>query len=151
MTTGTKLIQEAGKRIKAHSPINPISPEDISSSRDTLNSMMMLWLSQGIDIGVVPLDDPGDNLNEPMDATQAIIDNLAIFMAPNFESDRIKVTPSLKRNATIGYRNLLNLYYSISIPDKVISSTTPWGQGNQRGAWSRTFVRRGWTLNADDG
>ena len=123
---------------------------DISVARDNLNSMLQLWLSQGIDLGTVPLDAPGDELSEPLDARQAIIDNLAIYMAPDFEQRNPIVSQSLIKNARIGLVLIKGLYQNLTIPDKVVSSTLPRGAGNNRGIFTRIFYEKGATLDSSD-
>ena len=50
MSDGTTLIQSALKLIGAHSIYAPADAESIEVSLGTLNSMLQLWLSQGIEI-----------------------------------------------------------------------------------------------------
>lgn len=146
MSSGTEIIQKALKRIGAHSLATPALPSSIVEGRDALNSLLQLWLSQGIDLRIVPLDEPGDELGEPLDAKEAIIDNLALALAPNFDNGKTVVSNSLKRNGLLGKSLVQSLYQIIRIPDKVVSSTLPRGQGNRRRFDNRVFAGRGATL-----
>lgn len=143
MSDGTFIIESALKRIGAHSIAQPAAPETISEGRDVLNSMLQLWLSWGIELGVVPLDAPGDELGEPLDVRNAIIDNLALLLSPDFDNGSEIVSPQLKNNARQGFQIVKQLYRKSIIPNKQMSGTTPRGQGNIIGVNSRTFFRGG--------
>ncbi len=148
MTTGTEIVKKALKKIGANSIAAPAAPETIIEGRDALNSMLQNWLSQDIDLGIVPLDPPGDELGEPNDATNAIISNLAIYLAPDFDNGNQIVSPTLKQNATRDYNTVKNLYQCVSIPDKVVTSTLPKGQGNRYWYWNgNTYFRKGETVD----
>lgn len=150
MSSGTEIIQAALMRIGAHSLVAPAPPESIIVGRDTLNSMLMLWLSQDIDLGIAPLDAPGDKLDEPLDTRQGIIDNLAIMLAPNFDNGKTVVSQTLVFNARIGFITIKSLYENLTIPDKVLSSTLPRGAGNTRGTLPRIFAGKGATTASSD-
>lgn len=147
MSSGTFIIQSAYQRIGAHSVVAPATPEAIEAGQFILNSMMQLWLSENIDLGTVPLLAPGSELGEPADSTNAIIDNLALLLAPNFDNGRQIVSPQLKANAKLGKSLIRNLYQQITIPEKVVSSTLPLGQGGRHGFRWRTFKGVGNTVD----
>lgn len=150
MTTGTKIIESALKKIGAHSIAAPADPESIELGMETLNSMLQLWLSQEIDLGIVPLKAPGDELGEPLDARQAIIDNLAVLSAPNYDNGTGIVSGTLQGAANRGYTSIENLYQNVSIPNKVVSSTLPRGAGNNRGSFNSPFAGSGATVKSSD-
>ncbi len=141
MSTGTEIIQDSLKKIGVHSIVQPATPEDIIESMDILNSMLQLWISWGIDIQTVPLSEPADDLSEPLDAKNAIIDNLALAVAPNFDNGEIIVSPTLLSNANNGFEQIKTLYQKFTIPKKRPSSTLPRGVGNQKGNWTEIFFR----------
>ena len=147
MSSGTFIIRSALKRIGAASLIQPPAPETITEGRNVLNSMLQLWLSWGIDIGTVPLDAAGDELSEPLCTRNAIIDNLAIMLAPDFDNGDNIVSVDLKNNARSGFQLVKQLYRRVEIPSKRMSSTTPRGQGNISGLNSRIFFREGEKLS----
>lgn len=151
MSAGTEIIEFALKEIGANSIAAPADAESIVIGRDTLNSMLQMWLSIGIDLGIVPLDAPGDELGEPLDATQAIIDNLAVELAPNFDNGKVVVSPTLRNNARRNYETIKSLYQTLSIPDKVLSSTLPRGAGNTRGVRRQVFEGSGGTVPSTNG
>ena len=94
--------------------------------------MLSKWLSQNIRIGTNPLEVAGDNLGEPADAYNTIVSQLALVLAPDFDAGKIVVSKDLKASAGRDFGHLCTLYQRVTIPAKVISSTTPLGQGNLR-------------------
>jgi len=139
MTIGTKVLKGALRKIGAHSIVSPAEPDTLVEAMDTLNTMVQMWRSQGLIMDILPLKTPGGQLGEPADSRNAIEDNLAIALAPNFDNGKVVVSPTLERNARVGYQWLKSLYQVITIPDKVPSSTLPRGAGNSRGTQRRVF------------
>lgn len=139
MSTGTFIIQSALQKIGAHSLPSPANPEAISLGRDVLNSMLQEWESRYIFLGAVPLNDPGDELSEPMDARNAIINCLALELQPDFPNKNTSLQ-SLTRNANRGEAFIKRMYRNIPIPKRGVSSTMPWGAGNKPGRWGSTFA-----------
>jgi hypothetical protein len=150
MSDGTTIIESALKLIGAHSIAAPADPESIEIGMFTLNSMLQLWLSQNVDMGIVPLEAPGDELGEPLDARQSIIDNLSILLAPNFGVG--VVDQVLRDNARLSKAEIKRLYRNITIPAKVVSSTLPRGAGNntQGSFWNDTYYAKGETLDSSN-
>lgn len=135
MSTGTSIIQDALRKIGAFSPLQPADPDTIVGAMETLNAMMQLWRSQGIMQNAVPLEVPADDMYEPFDARNAIVDNLALYLAPNFDNGKVVVSQDLRRNARLGFADIETLYGKYTIPNKVPSSTLPKGAGNSKGDW----------------
>ena len=142
MSTGTDIIHDALKLIGAHSVVSPAGPESIEDGRKALNSMLEMWISKNIQIGTTPLEVAGDELNEPVDCRNAIIQNLAIEMSANFDNGKDIVSPSLRSLAKVRFQDVRSLYGKLTIPKKVLSSTAPVGVGNQNGFYGRTFWRK---------
>lgn len=147
MSTGTAIIERALEAIGAHSIVSPASPNSIVLGMEKLNSMLEMWLTLGITIGFTPLEVPGDELNEPNDTKNGIIDNLAVELAPNFDNGKVVVSPALRQNAIRNFNHIKNLYQSVTVPTKVVSSTLPVGAGNSRGVNSRVFFPKDATLD----
>ena len=147
MSTGTVIIERALQVIGAHSIASPADPESIVLGMEKLNSMLEMWLTDDIKIGTTPLEVPGDELNEPSDTRNGIINNLAIELAPDFDNGKIVVSPQLTQNVRIDFIRIEKRYGTISIPKRVVSSTLPRGAGNNRGFRSRTFFSKGSTIN----
>jgi len=148
MTTGTTIGQDALAQSGAHSVASPAGAESIELGRKRLNSICEGWLSEGFEFGFTPLKVAGDNLNEPNDITNAIIDNLAIDLAPAFDNGIRIVSDSLKASAAKGLARMDRLYRRIEIPRKVVSSMLPRGQGNRRSGNTRTFFQPGEHIDA---
>lgn len=147
MTIGTDIIKRALQKIGAQSNIAPASPESIELGMKILNSMLELWLSQNIQIGFTPLKAPGDELNEPPDTTNGIISNLAIQLAPDFDNGGQIVSIELRTLARVDLIQIKRIYEKITVPRKVVSSTLPTGQGNQRNSLNRRYFPKGHTIN----
>lgn len=143
MSIGTEIIQDAGKRIGAHSIAMPMSAGDIVEGLDILNAMLQLWLSWGIQMDVIPLDVPGSELNEPGDARNAIVDSLALLMAPNYDNGKVVTSEQLRTNARLGFAMLETMYQTFTVPNKVPSRTLPRGSGNMKGIWNNAFFADG--------
>lgn len=148
MSTGTAIIQDALAEIGAASVASPPSPQAIETGRKKLNSMLELWLSRNIRIGTTPLEVAADELNEPDDARNAIVLKLALLLAPSFSNGKQIVTPDLRANARDAFAQVKSLYGALTIPDKVVSSTLPLGQGNKTGyGRRRTYFPEGGTVD----
>ena len=118
MSDGTTLIQSSLKLIGAHSIYAPADAESIEVSLGTLNSMLQLWLSQGIELNISPLNAVGEEVGEPLDTRQAIINNLAVMLAPNFGI--ANVPNQLKINANLSYIAIKALYLALCLEVLVI-------------------------------
>lgn len=147
MTIGTDIIKRALQKIGVQSNISPASPESIELGMKILNSMLEMWLSESILIGFTPLKAPGDELNETPDTTNGIISNLAIQLAPDFSNGTQIVSPELRTLARVDLIKIKRIYEKITVPRKVVSSTLPRGQGNQRHGFNRQYFPKGHTIN----
>jgi len=139
MSTGTELIQTALKKIGAHSRLAPASSDTILDGRDALNSMLEVWRSKGIILDVVPLNAPGDDLGEPADTRNAIINNLAIEMATFFDNASQRVSDTLRLNARNSYNDVKDLYWNPDVTIQTRANQLPAGEGNPY----ETFFRSG--------
>ena len=148
MSSGDVIIKKGLQQIGAHSLAAPAPGEAIEDGKDALNSMLQLWISWGIKLPINPLNDPGDELNEPADTTNAIIFNLGIELAPFFDNgSAVIVSQNLKNSARKGLSQVKQVYRVLVVPPRRISSTTPRGIGNYDGTNSRTFFGRGEPLS----
>lgn len=132
MSTGTFIIESGYKLIGVHSVVKPASPEDIEDGKNRLNAMLQALQTKGILLGIVPLQEVGDELGEPMDATNAIIDNFALQSAPNFDNGKQIVSPELRINARSGMALLNSHFRETCLPVKKLSTTTVRGSGHRR-------------------
>ena len=147
MSSGTSIIEDALKRIGVHSVVVPASPEDIASGKDALNSMLQLWISWGIRIQVVPLDAPGDELSESIDIRNAVVDNLALQLAPFYDNGKGIVSQELRDNARRLFNQVKDLYQEFDVPKKVVSGLLPRGAGHSAGTRAQIFSGKGATLS----
>lgn len=143
MSTGTDIILKALGRIGANSVFEPAPTDSIIEAMDELNDMLEEWNSDDIIVPFIQLAAPGEELGEPGDAKSAIINNLAVRVSPLFDNGQgVTVSPELKRQAKLGFARISKIYREITIPNKILSSTTPLGSGNTRTFRSRTFWKR---------
>ncbi len=140
MSKGTFIIENGYKRIGVHSIAHPAAPEDIEDGKDILNSMLSAWQSKDILLEVVPLDQEGDELGEPPDATNAIIDNFALAVAPNFDNGKVIVSQQLKDNARAGMALMTSTYRKTDVAKRKVSQLLPLGAGHGRHHHTRTFM-----------
>lgn len=148
MSTGTFIVQSALKRIGAHSIVQPAAPETITEGFNILNSMLMAWLTDDIDIGIIPLKVVGNEIGEPNDTTNGIINNLAIELSPDFDNGKIIVSQDLRMLAFKQFTLIKDVYQVVEVPLKIVSSTLPLGQGNRTGfSRQRVFKGIGGTVN----
>ena len=138
MSTGTEIIQSALEEIRVHTAVQPAPPEAIEIGRKRLNAMIARWEDDRIRMGCVPLNNPGDELSEPLGARTAIELNLALDLKTKFPG--AQVDPDLPANARRHYTTLRRHWQEIEIPKPVVRSTLPKGDGNYNGVYgSNTF------------
>ncbi len=143
MTTGTLIIERALQKIGVASAVSAPEPESIQTAFEALNGMIAQWTAEGIAIDAVPLAVPGDDLGERAEATNAVILNLAVLVSPDFDNGKTVVSPSLAASASRELKTVRALYQTFTIPKKVVSSTTPRGQGNRVWRYGDAFFPEG--------
>jgi hypothetical protein len=149
MSSGTKIITKAFKRLGVFTVFNIPPNEAIIEGMERLNGMLDSWRTKFVNIPFNELTVPGQELGEPVDATNTIIDNLAINLAPDYDGTETgNVSPTLIRNARVGLINLKRAYRCQPIPQFTLSSTTPVGQGNQDGLFNLSVF---WGVNRPKG
>lgn len=139
MSSGTELIQDAYRQLGVHSIAKPVSSDSIARAVVFLNGMLSRWLSLSIDLKTIPIKLPGEQVDEPIDARQAIVFNLALLLAPMFDNGKNIVSEELRRNARLTYEEMRTLYQTYEVPDKIVSGTLPRGAGNSRGTLPRIY------------
>ncbi len=149
MSIGTDIIKRGLQRIGADSIASPATPETLDNGLEILNSMLQLWTSWGIDLQYIPLEDVTDELSEGIDTRNAIIDNLALAMAADFDNGALIVSVQLRRNADSGFEMVKTLYQKFNIPKKRPSGNLPRGAGNSKGNWNEIFFRHRRILSED--
>jgi len=147
MTTGTVVVQKALRHIGAHSLAAPASAEALNEGFDSLNTMLHVWLTRNIKLGVSPLEAVGDELHEPADSLIAITTNLARVLSIDYDNGKVIVSPDLRALASTEFEYIKNAYLDITIPDKVVSATLPKGQGARLFFTDSIFFGGGAKLN----
>lgn len=132
MSTGTDIIKRALQKIGASSALSEPSTETMQTAFESLNSMISLWLSQNIQTGATLMNVHGDELNEKQDCRNAIINNLAVMLGPDFDNGKSVVSADLRALANQQFQMVKAIYQSLDVPKRVVSSTLPYGQGNKR-------------------
>jgi hypothetical protein len=136
MSTGTTIVDDALMAGGISSSVVPADTEQQAVGFRRLMSMLNLWLSWGIQLNFTPIDAIGQDLDEPEDATNAIVDMLAIDLLKFF---RMPVPKELMASAKVNFFMIKSLYQEISVSDATPSSTLPRGQGNAKGIDARVF------------
>ena len=132
MSSGTKVIKAALRLGGAYSSRSPADPESISIGMDVLNSLIQELIDSGMSkLGATVLKVPGDELNEPLNAYNAIVSILAVRLIPNFEEGRMMLSQTAHNNAILGYSFLQKAFGEVYVPRKKIPSTLPRGEGSE--------------------
>ena len=148
MSTGTFIAESALEEIGAHSLAAPAPPSVVERTTFRLNALTHRWFSWGIKVPFTQLGAPGDEFSEPADTTEAFIYNLAIDIAGPFSNGSSQtVSSDLRTNARITFLQVKQVYRTLCVPSRQVTSTTPRGIGNINGVNSRTFFDGGEPLS----
>ena len=147
MSAGTTIVQAALRQLQAHSEASSASAATLVIGKDKLNAMLQLWISQGILLETTPISSVGGEVSEPEDALNGIILNLAVELEMEFGVSDGPSSQRLHANAKKGYNDIKRLYQSLTLPMRVVSSTTPVGAGNPRYWNTSAFKPRDGTVN----
>ena len=142
MSTGTVVCRDALYAGGISSNVNPPSAEQYDIAFRRLMGMLNMWLSKGIVLNFTPIDAIGQELDEPLDAYNGIVDNLAVNLLHFY---KLPVPKELATNAKVNYNDIRTMYQELIIPSLVPSSTLPRGQGNSKGIDAQVF----WNPNSD--
>ena len=131
--TKRQLITASFDEIGLASNEFDIQPEELESALRRLDSMMAEWNVQGIRVGY-PLSSIANNSLDldsgvPDSATEAIITNLAIRIAPSYGR---QVSRDTKVAASKAYDTLLMRSLALQPHEKQYPGTLPVGAGNRR-------------------
>lgn len=125
MSTAAQVIKTALQLILVQGSEAALEADEFASGVEYLNDMMAEWESNGIDLGYTPVVTLGDEVTIPAYANQAVKQNLAVRLGPEFGG---LVSPLLDRNATESYRYMLNAAYEVQ--STTYQTTLPMGSGN---------------------
>lgn len=131
MSSGTSIIENALQHLKAHSPLSPANPESILVGKDVLNGFIaeLQDATPPVEMGIVPLKSPGDELSEPLGSRNAIVFNLAVLLQPSFPGTQISL--ELGANARRTLAQLKRTWRTTVIPKQKVRGTLPKGAGNR--------------------
>lgn len=124
MATAQHFIDRAMSRVGVKTAEIPLQAADAQTGLDLLNDMLSAWEAVS-PMGFLPSNNINDEVRVPRYANAAVIDNLALMIAPEYE--RI-VSPSLAASAMSLKNDMLtalNGSLEVQYPD-----TLPLGSGN---------------------
>jgi hypothetical protein len=126
MATATEIITRSLTRLGIRAAETAIEASEIQDGLDLLNDMLSNWEEAGYNLGFSPIANITDEVRIPRGANQAVIDALAIFMAPEYSR---LVSAELAASARMSFENMLRA--NVFIGDVDMPSTLPRGSGNQ--------------------
>ena len=126
MATATEIITRSLTRLGIRSAETSLQPDELQDGLDLLNDMLSNWEGAGYNLGFSPIAGLTDEVRVPRGANAAIIDSLAIMMAPEYSRP---ISPALAASAKLSFDNML--VANVFIGDVDMPSTLPKGSGNQ--------------------
>lgn len=125
MATANDIITRALTRLGVRASETSLQADEIQDGLDLLNDMLSNW-EQVYSLGFSPVQGITDEVRIPRFANSAVIDSLAIMMAPEYSRP---VSPALVAAAEMAMKNMLTSI--VNIGDVDMPSTLPLGSGNQ--------------------
>lgn len=125
MTKVNEVVIDALEDLVVQQEEAPIEQSEGKAAIRVLNDMMAMWDAQGISLGYTEVSDLGDTITVPPGAVQGIKANLAIFLAPKYETEP---SAAVIAKAKRGYDAILSL--AVSITPMQYPGTLPQGSGN---------------------
>ncbi len=126
MAAASYFIIRSLTRLGVRPSETSLQADEMQDGLDLMNDMLSEWEETGPQLGFSPVAGVSDEVRIPRGANAAVIDNLAIKMAPEYS--RI-VSPALAESANESLKNMLNA--NVFIGDVDMPSTLPLGSGNQ--------------------
>lgn len=124
--TASTVIRDALQEILVQASEQPITAAEGQDAMRLLNRMMAAWKSDGIDLSYTAVDSLNDSITVVDGAIDAIVLNLAIKLAPQYDRP---VSQALYMNA----QNAMNAVrkIAVTITDTQFPATLPYGSGNE--------------------
>ena len=126
MATATKIVTRALTRLGIRASETSLEADELQDGLDLLNDMLSNWEEAGYNLGFSPVSGITDEVRIPRGADAAVIDALAIIMAPEYS--RVVSSP-LMLAAKLSFENMLRA--NVFIGDVDFPSTLPRGDANQ--------------------
>jgi len=130
MATATHIISRALTRLGIRASETAIEADELQDGLDMLNDMLSNWEESGYNLGFSPVSGITDEVRIPRGANAAVIDSLAIMLAPEYSRP---VSPALAGAAKLSLANMLRSI--VFIGDVDYPSTLPKGAGNECADW----------------
>jgi hypothetical protein len=126
MATGTQFVTRALGRLGIKAAETSLEASELQDGLDSLNDMLINWEESGYLMGFSPIANLTDEVRVPRGANAAIIDSLAIVLAPEYSRP---ISPALAASAEMHFNNMLNAIVHIGAAN--MPSTLPKGAGNE--------------------
>lgn len=126
MATASYIVTRALTRLGIRASETSLQPDEIQDGIDLLNDVLSNWEEAGYNLGFSPVAGVSDEIRVPRGTVAAVIDALAIFMAPEYSRP---VSIELAASAKLSFDNMLRA--NVFIGDVDMPSTLPIGSGNQ--------------------
>lgn len=124
--TASTVIRDALQEILVQASEQPISASEGQDAMRLLNRMMAAWESNGIDLSYTAVDSLNDAITVVDGALDAIVLNLAIKLAPQYDRPISQGLFLNAKNAMDAVRKI-----AVVIPDTALPATLPYGSGNE--------------------
>ena len=126
MATATEIITRSLTRLGIRAAETSLEPSELQDGLSLLNDMLSNWEEAGYNLGFSPVAGLTDEIRIPRGANAAVIDSLAIMMAPEYSRP---ISAALAASARLNFDNML--VANVFIGDVDMPSTLPRGSGNQ--------------------
>lgn len=131
--TASTVIRDALQEILVQAAEQPITADEGQSAIRLLNRMMSAWEADGIDLSYTAIDSLNDAITVVDGALDAIVLNLAIKLAPQYDRP---ISQGLYINAKRAYDAMLKI--AVVIPDTEFPATLPYGSGNETAGYNES-------------
>ena len=128
------IIRSALQELLVQAAEQPIQPNEMSDGIKYLNRMMAAWEVQGYALGFTKIASSSDLVTVPDGAVEAVVLNLAIKLAPQYD---VMPNPALVQNARDAMLSVRLL--TVAVGEANFPSTLPIGSGNQSPGWGDSY------------
>lgn len=133
MATVAEVVNSALSFILVQASEAAIEPSEAKAAVTRLNRMMASWEGGGIVLGFTPVENLGEEVTVPEYALDAIEQNLAVMIGPQFGG---VVSSLLMQNARQAKSDMMQT--AIEIADTSFPCTLPLGSGNTGSGFNRS-------------
>ncbi len=126
MATAARVLKTALQRILVQGSEADLEPDEYQDALFAMNTLLMAWDAEGIQLGYTWVTDLGDDVTVPIGALRGVIANVAIEIAPDFEG---QISTALAAAAVKGLRTIRLI--GQTMPSMSFPGTLPIGSGNE--------------------